>query len=150
MRRTVSSSLGWAWRASSLNADDADIESSWLTTATTDGTREYLAALAERDSRVVVLRNDENRGFGPAVNQGLGAANGDVLVVLNNDTIVPPGWLSRLAGHLDRPEIGLVGPTTNRCGNEAEVDAAYRTYGEMVQLSAKRAVEYAGVAFDIE
>ena len=34
----------------------------------------------------------------PAVNQGLRAATGDVLVVLNNDTIVPPGWLSRLVG----------------------------------------------------
>jgi GT2 family glycosyltransferase len=133
-----------------LNVDDTDIEIVVVDNATSDGTREYLIALAERDSRVVVLRNDQNRGFGPAVNQGLGAAKGDVLVVLNNDTVVPPGWLSRLAGHLERPEIGLVGPTTNRCGNEAEVDAAYRTYGEMVQLSAKRAVEHGGVAFDIQ
>ena len=39
---------------------------------------------------------------------------------------------SRLVAHLERPEVGLVGPTTNRCGNEAEVDAPYRTYGEMV------------------
>jgi hypothetical protein len=133
-----------------LNANDVDIELVLIDNATTDGTREYLAALSERDSRVVVLRNEENRGFGPAVNQGLAAANGDVLVVLNNDTMLPPGWLMRLAAHLDRPEIGLVGPTTNRCGNEAEVDVTYRTYGEMVQLSVKRAVEHAGVAFDIE
>src|SRR5262249_933765 len=91
-----------------------------------------------------------NSGFGHAVNQGLHAANGDVLVVLNNDTIVPPEWLSSLVAHLDRREIGLVGPTTNRCGNEAEVDAPYRTYGEMVQLAARRAREHTGVAFDIE
>jgi GT2 family glycosyltransferase len=115
----------------------------------TDGTREYLAVLGERDSRVRVLRNDLDHGFGPAVNQGLAAATGDVLVVLNNDTIVPPGWLSRLSAHLDRTEVGLVGPTTNRCGNEAEVDAPYRTYGEMLQLSARRAAEHAGVGFDI-
>jgi GT2 family glycosyltransferase len=132
-----------------LNADDADLEVVVVDNGTTDGTREYLAALAERDSRVLVVRNDENSGFAPAVNQALDTANGNVLVVLNNDTIVPPGWLPRLAAHLDRPEIGLIGPTTNRCGNEAEVDAPYRTYGEMVQLSARRAVEHAGVAFDI-
>ena len=54
-----------------LNADDVDLELVVVDNGTTDGTREYLAALAERDSRVVVLRNDENRGFGPAVNQGL-------------------------------------------------------------------------------
>ena len=76
--------------------------------------------------------------------------HGDVLVVLNNDTIVSPGWLSRLIAHLERSEIGLVGPTTNRCGNEAEVDARYRTYGEMVQLAERRASERRGVAFDIE
>jgi hypothetical protein len=46
--------------------------------------------------------------------------------------------------------IGLVGPTTNRCGNEAEIDAPYRTYGEMVQLVARRASEHAGVAYDID
>ena len=133
-----------------LNADDADLEVVVIDNGTADGTRDYLALLAERDSRVVAVRNDQNRGFGPAVNQGLSVASGDVLVVLNNDTMVPPGWLPRLSAHLERPEIGLVGPTTNRAGNEAEVDASYRTYGEMVQLSAKRAADHAGVAFDIE
>ncbi len=133
-----------------LTPGDADVELIVIDNGSSDGTREYLAALAERDSRVRVLRNEKNCGFAPAVNQGLAAATGDVLVVLNNDTIVPPGWLSRLAGHLERDEVGLVGPTTNRCGNEAEVDAPYRTFGEMVQLAERRAKEHRGVAFDIE
>jgi GT2 family glycosyltransferase len=133
-----------------LNSADSDVELVVVDNGSSDGTREYLAALAERDSRVRVLRHDENCGFGPAVNQGLSAATGDALVVLNNDTIVPPGWLSRLTAHLERPEIGLVGPTTNRCGNEAEIDTSYRTYGEMVQLAARREREHAGVAFDLE
>jgi GT2 family glycosyltransferase len=133
-----------------LNSADADLELIIVDNGSTDGTRAYLAALAERDSRVRVLRNHENIGFGPAVNQGLKAATGDVLVVLNNDTVVPPAWLSRLTAHLGRPEVGLVGPTTNRCGNEAEVEARYRTYGEMIQVAARRALEHAGIAFDIE
>jgi GT2 family glycosyltransferase len=133
-----------------LDPEDYDLELLVVDNGSTDGTREYLAALAERDSRVRVLRNEEDRGFGTAVNQGLEKAVGDVLVVLNNDTIVPPGWLPRLVAHLERPVIGLVGPTTNRCGNEAEVDAPYSLYGEMVQLAARRANEHAGVAFDID
>jgi len=133
-----------------LGTDGADVEVVVVDNGTTDGTRDYLSALAERDSRVRVLRNETNRGFGPAVNQGLAVATGDVLIVLNNDTLVPPGWVQRLAAHLERPEIGLVGPTTNRSGNEAEVDAPYRTYAEMVQLAARRAVEHPGVAFDIQ
>ena len=89
-----------------LNSVDADAELIVVDNGSTDGTRDYLAALAERDSRVRVLRNDENRGFGPAVNQGLNAATGDVLVVLNNDTIVPPGWLPRLTPISSVPRSG--------------------------------------------
>jgi GT2 family glycosyltransferase len=133
-----------------FNSADTDAELIVVDNASTDGTREYLAALAERDSRIHVLRNDANRGLGPAVNQGLNTARGDVLVVLNNDTVVPPAWLSRLTAHLDRAEVGLVGPTTNRCGNEAEVDAPYRTYGEMLQAASRREAEHAGIAFDLE
>jgi GT2 family glycosyltransferase len=129
---------------------DVDIGLIVVDNASADGTREYLAALSERDSRIRVIRNDGNRGFGPAVNQGLAAAGADILVVLNNDTVVPPGSLACLVGHLERPDVGLVGPTTNRCGNEAEINTAYRTHAEMSQLAARRAEEHAGIAFDIE
>src|SRR5207247_10465685 len=115
-----------------LNSAGLDAAVVVVDNGSTDGTRDYLAALAERDARVRVLRHDENRGFGPAVNQGPSAAPGDVLVLLNNDTVVPPEALSRLTAHLGRCEVGLVGPTPNRCGNEAEVDVPYRTYGEML------------------
>ena len=89
-----------------LNTADVDIELVVVDNGSTDGTRDYLAALAEQDPRIRVVQNDENRGFGPAVNQGLNAATGDILVVLNNDTIVPPGWLGALSKHLERAEIG--------------------------------------------
>lgn len=132
------------------NSAGVDFELVVVDNASTDGTRDYLAALAERDSRIHLMRNEEDRGFGPGLNQGLGAAMGDILVILNNDTVVPPGWLVRLAAHLEHPGIGLVGPTTNRCGNESEVEAPYRTYGEMVQLASRRARDHAATAFDIE
>jgi GT2 family glycosyltransferase len=133
-----------------LNSDPADIEVLVVDNGSSDGTRDYLAGLAERDSRVHAIRNDENRGFGAAVNQGLAAANGEVLVILNNDVVAPPGWLPPLVAHLQRSDVGLVGPTTNRCGNEAEVDATYRTYGELVQHAVRRARTQPAAAFDIE
>jgi GT2 family glycosyltransferase len=133
-----------------LETQDVEFELVVVDNGSSDGTRQYLAALAERDPRMRVLRNEENRGFPAAVNQGLGAAGGDVLVVLNNDTIVPPGALARLVAHLERPEVGLVGPTTNRCGTAAEIDAPYRTQGELVRFSARRASEHAGRSFDVE
>jgi GT2 family glycosyltransferase len=133
-----------------LNSLDVDVELIVVDNGSRDGTPEFLLDVAERDSRVRVVRNEEDRGFAPAVNQGLALATGEVLVVLNNDTVVPPAGLSRLAAHLKREEIGLVGATTNRCGNEAEVDVRYRTYGELVELATRRAHDHAGLAFDIE
>lgn len=109
--------------------------------ASSDGTAGYLAAVAVADDRVRVIRNEENRGFAAGVNQGLREAVGDALVILNNDVIVPPGWLDRLLPHLDDETVGLVGPTTNRCGNEAEVDVDYRTHGELVRFALTRADE---------
>ena len=59
--------------------------------ASSDGTRPYLKKLARRDRRVRLVLNESNRGFAAAVNQGLAAAKARALVVLNNDTVRPPG-----------------------------------------------------------
>jgi hypothetical protein len=88
-------------------------------------------------------------GFGPATNQGLRHASGAVLVPLNNDTIVPPHWLWRLCSHLADPELGLVGPVTNHAGNEARIEADYRTYGELVEFAQRRAELEEGRLVDI-
>lgn len=114
-----------------------------------DGTAEDLRQLAAREPRVRVILNPDNRGFATATNQGVALASGDTLVLLNDDTIVPPGWLRRLVGHLDDPAVGLVGPVTNRAGNEAQVETSYRTYDEMVRFSENTARAHAGERFDI-
>jgi GT2 family glycosyltransferase len=115
----------------------------------TDGTVDYLKELAERHSHVELVLNGRNIGFGPACNQGLALARGDVLVLLNNDTIVPPGWLARLVSKLDDADIGLVGAVTNRIGNEAEIDASYETWGEFLDFARTRAARHAGETLDI-
>jgi hypothetical protein len=71
------------------------------------------------------------------------------LVLLNNDTIVGPGWLPRLRRHLSDPAVGLVGPLTNRIGNEAEIATTYRTYGEFLRFALARARSHDGESFDI-
>jgi GT2 family glycosyltransferase len=115
----------------------------------TDGTRGYLRALAQEHTHIRVVTNPTNRGFAPANNQGLAAATGEVLVLLNNDTLVPRGWLTRLARHLEGPALGLVGAVTNRAGNEAQIEAPYRTYGELVRFAEEHARGSEGRLFDI-
>ena len=97
----------------------------------TDGTPTYLRHMMAQHPQVKAILNADNRGFAKANNQGLAQSTGRHLVLLNNDTIVPPAWLARLLRPLRDPEIGLVGPLTNFVGNEARVEVAYRTWGEM-------------------
>jgi len=115
----------------------------------TDGSADYLGRLGDAAPRVRVILNEHNGGFAAGMNQGLDAAKGRFLVLLNNDTVLPPGWLAPLVETLGDPGIGLVGPTTNRCGNEARVVASYRTYGDMLGFAKERACSNRGSVFDI-
>ena len=129
--------------------DETALELILVDNGSNDGTVEYLRALREGNRGVRVVFNDVNRGFAPANNAGLSAATGEILVLLNNDTMVTPGWLARMRRHLDDPAVGLVGPVTNRIGNEAEVEAPYRTYGQMLAFAEDRGGEHRGRSFEI-
>lgn len=60
---------------------------------------------------VVTVVNSENRGFAAANNQGIKAAKGEYILLLNPDTIVHAGALDRLIGFLDdNSDIGVCGP----------------------------------------
>jgi N-acetylglucosaminyl-diphospho-decaprenol L-rhamnosyltransferase len=50
-----------------------------------------------------VLRLSENLGYGRAVNLAARHAGGDVLVLLNDDSVVDPGYVESIAGALDPP-----------------------------------------------
>jgi GT2 family glycosyltransferase len=112
--------------------------------ASSGPTREYVEVAASRNAHVRLVSNVNNRGFAGAVNQGMRRATGRVLVIVNNDIVVTPGWLGRLVDHLDDPSVGAVGPVTNRCGNAAEVPTTYGTYGELLAFAAERAGTHAG------
>ncbi len=114
------------------------------------GSVEFLDGVAARDGRLRCVYNRENRGFAAANNQGIAAARGEVVVLLNNDTVVPPGLLGRLVAHLERdPTIGLLCPTTNFCGNEALVEPDYREISGLSAYAARRAGDFRGRVFDI-
>ena len=74
---------------------------------------DYLRELAAKGS-ITLLRNETNRGFVASVNRGMAAAGDRDVILLNSDTEVPPGWLTRLAGHAyAAPRIGTVTPFSN-------------------------------------
>jgi len=59
----------------------------------------------------VYIRNDENKGFAYANNQGLAAATGDIVVFLNSDVRAHGDWLSAVStckrGSLYSPSAGM-------------------------------------------
>jgi N-acetylglucosaminyl-diphospho-decaprenol L-rhamnosyltransferase len=75
--------------------------------ASTDDSRQYLR---DSCSWVRLIENPANSGFAAATNQGLAAAAGRFLLLLNSDTEVRPGALTAMASFLsEHARIGIIG-----------------------------------------
>ena len=73
-----------------------------------NGSTDGSADLAASEFGARVLRNSENRGFCAANNQGIAAARGQFIALLNNDAEAEPGWLAALHSACNRaPDIGM-------------------------------------------
>lgn len=112
---------------------------------------DYLRAEAAREPRLTLVLNNDNRGFAAANNQGIReAADADWVVLLNNDTIVAPGWLSGLIRYLANPQIGMAGPVTGWAGNEARVEIDYSGPQGIESFARRCAAAHPGRFFDIQ
>lgn len=101
----------------------------------TDGTPEYLA----RRDDVTVLRNEENQGFARAVNRGLDASRSRMVIVLNNDVVVPRRTLERLVTVLENePSYGVIGPVSNCCAQTQQIEVGYRDLDGLEAFSDAR------------
>ena len=120
--------------------------------ASTDGTQAWLRETAARALLpLTVVENAHNAGFAAGNNHAAARARGEVLVFLNNDCVVVPGWLEALVAHLDRdPSIGLVGPVTNSGGNgEAQLGTRYAELDGMRAFAAEYTRAHAGRVDDV-
>lgn len=61
-----------------------------------NGSTDGSADLAATEFGARVIRNTENRGFCAANNQGIAAARGEFIALLNNDAEAGPGWIAAL------------------------------------------------------
>jgi GT2 family glycosyltransferase len=112
----------------------------------TDGTREFLRDWAETRPHLTLVFN---AGFALGCNQGIAAARGEHIVLLNNDVVVTDGWLGRLLRPLRNPEVGIVGPRTNCvAGSQRVEDVAYnqRTVEDLDPFARSWARRHAGKA----
>jgi glycosyltransferase involved in cell wall biosynthesis len=119
----------------------------------TDGTPEFLREFKDRSAiPVEIVSNPRNAGFPAACNQGLSAAYGDYLVLLNNDTVPTDAWLDQLIALVDSdPAIGIVGPMSNYVRPAQLVERVpYADLNAMHQFARNWRTEHRGQWFYVE
>ncbi|WP_229238330.1 glycosyltransferase family 2 protein [Dyella amyloliquefaciens] len=94
--------------------------------ASTDGIPQAIARAHESDTRLRVVYNHANLGFGPAVNRGVAHAHGKSVLVLNPDCLIDNATLVRMLEVLTTQQrVGLVGAVV--CDENGQPDpASYR------------------------
>ncbi|MBW1900175.1 MAG: glycosyltransferase, partial [Deltaproteobacteria bacterium] len=97
---------------------------------------------------IKVIKNHENLGFAAGNNQGISAARGNYILLMNNDVVVTPGWLGRLITCAERDQkIGIVGPMTNYVpGQQWVKEVTYNTtsLARLNKFSREFAGKYSG------
>jgi len=110
----------------------ANMETVVVNNGSTDGTEKFLARWSSTRPWARVVTNGNNLGFAAGNNCGARAATGEYLIFLNNDTFVTDGWVGDLLAHFRRhPKLGLLGPITNRSGNESVIRIQYSNMEQM-------------------
>lgn len=90
------------------NAVEVPLEIIVFDNASSDGSVE---AVRERFPSVKIMASPRNLGFAAANNRAFQESSGEFILLLNPDTVVPPGALKKMVDFLnEHPEVGLVGP----------------------------------------
>lgn len=89
------------------NTDYPNYEIIILDNRSVDGTVEYLESIEQRPNVTHVIYFKSNQGKGRAANLGFRLAKGDYLIGLDDDVLVPTGWLTKMIDALNAvPKVG--------------------------------------------
>lgn len=109
-----------------------DFEIIVVDNGSSDGSLELLRSAAFE--RIQTIKNAENRGFCAANNQGIRAARGEFIALLNNDAEADPGWLEELlAAVCDAPDVGMVASKILTYEDRSVIDKA----GHLIYLDGQ-------------
>jgi GT2 family glycosyltransferase len=133
----------------------SDVHVIIVNNGSSDGTREWLAGRAG----IHVIHNEQNRGCAPAWNQGLalartllssGSAEADDrwIVVLNNDVLLPAGWLQALIGAAERHRLDIVCPAMRERDQNYDFEAHARQFMTELAGVVRRGASH-GVCFAV-
>lgn len=109
--------------------------------ASTDGTVDNVRSVF---SHVVFIEHQDDPGYAAAINQGVAAGSGDVILLLNNDAFCRPDFLERLVESFEDERVGAVAPLTLR-PDERSIDGVGvtldRTLAPFTRLAGRPSLE---------
>ena len=108
--------------------------------ASSDGSNEYLRSITD----LVLIESPENIGCTPARAKAMSIARGKHLILLDNDTIVTKGWVTKFLDLAEKnPHIGLMGPSSNYVsGQQLVSSASYKSVEEMEMFANRWSEEH--------
>ncbi len=113
--------------------------------------------LIPNDSRIIIIKNNENKGFGFACNQGFKIAKNEFILLLNPDAIVKNNTLTKSLKFISKnDDISILGVkqvgknnVINRgCSKLPTVFTAFNSFAGLTQISQKLFPAYKMVEWD--
>jgi GT2 family glycosyltransferase len=103
-----------------------------------DVNKELSSLIAPWGDQAELLTNPHNQGFLPTANRGMRSGHSSIVVVLNTDTYVTPGWLAGLLRCLESsPTAGIASPLSNNM-NLTRIRGHYGANALMIAEAIRR------------
>lgn len=97
-----------------LNQTYHNLELILLDDSTNKDTQDTIDTLASSDKRVTVIRKTKRMGFVPALNEGLGLANGEFIARMDGDDIsLPDRFEKQIKYFSENPDVDILGGGMN-------------------------------------
>ena len=99
------------------NTKDVNYRLILVDNGSTDDTYKFFSIV----KNAIIIHSDINLGFSGGVNLGLEMVEDEDVVILNNDAVVSPGWLSNMLNNLHKhDDIGMVVPLANNINSHSD------------------------------
>ncbi len=107
----------------------SDFDTLLIDNGSTDGSQQMVR---EKYPQVTLVQNEQNLGYAGGCNQGIRMAKTEYVLLLNNDTVMPPNFLQEMLAALERdPQAAMVQPKILSIQNKKHFDYSGAAGGEL-------------------